>query len=147
MKEGLVRPWILFPYKSLKSTLTLKHLLLWPSNCRKLLILICAFMWCKLFILIMFVYDKNKDVHFCIESIIQFQNYVQQLKLKDFGWPAHWTIKALTKTKASKISFYYSHKCTLANGAVFEFDSSGPPDSFHFYRLHMIVEKQNIFPL
>ena len=62
MKARLVRPWILFPYKSLQSeiALTLKLLLLWLSNCRKLLIVGCSFAWCKLFILFTFVYD-NKD--------------------------------------------------------------------------------------
>ena len=58
MKARLERPWILFPYKS---DLTLKLLLLWLSNCRKLPILGCSFTWCKLFTLFMFVYDKNKD--------------------------------------------------------------------------------------
>ena len=71
MKVRLVRPLTLFPYKSLKTrmALTLKHLLLWLSNCRKLLILGCSFTWCKLFILFMFVYDKNKDTPFCIGSM------------------------------------------------------------------------------
>ena len=39
------------------------------SNCRKLLILGCCFMWCKLFILFIFVYDKNKDTPLWIGSI------------------------------------------------------------------------------
>ena len=46
LESRLVRPWILFPYKSLKSeiALTWKLLLLnWLSNCRKLLILGCSF--------------------------------------------------------------------------------------------------------
>ena len=38
------------------------------SNCRKLLILWCSFTWCKLFTLLMFVFDKNKDTPFCIGS-------------------------------------------------------------------------------
>ena len=53
--------------------LTLKRLLLWLSNCRKLLILGCSFTWCKLLILFMFVYDKNKDTPFCIGSIDQLR--------------------------------------------------------------------------
>ena len=71
LESRLVRPWILFPYKSLKSqiALTLKPLLLWFSNCRKLLILGCSFMWCKLFISFMFVYDKNKDIPLWIGSM------------------------------------------------------------------------------
>ena len=41
MTSRLERPWILFPYKSLKSeiALSLKHLLPWPSSYRNLLIL------------------------------------------------------------------------------------------------------------
>ena len=67
----LVRPWILFPYKSLKSeiALTLKLLLLWLSNCRKFLVFGCSFTWCKLLILFVFAYDKNKDTPFCIGSV------------------------------------------------------------------------------
>ena len=59
----LVRPWILFPYKSLKSeiAITLKLLLPWLSNFRNLLILVYSFTWYKLFILFMFVYDKIYD--------------------------------------------------------------------------------------
>ena len=71
MKARLVRPWILFPYKSLKTqiALTLTHLLLWLSNYRNLLICGCSFMWCKLLVLFMFVYDKNKGTPFCMGSI------------------------------------------------------------------------------
>ena len=61
----LVRPWILFRYKSLRSeiALTLKHLLLSLSNCRKLLILECSIFHVikKKSFFFMFVYDKNKD--------------------------------------------------------------------------------------
>ena len=39
--------------------LTLKLLLLWLSNCRKLLILGCSFTWCKPFILFMSMYDQT----------------------------------------------------------------------------------------
>ena len=39
------------------------------GNRRKLLILGYSFMRCKLFILFMFVYDKNKDTLFCMESM------------------------------------------------------------------------------
>ena len=61
LESRLLRPWILFPYKSLKSeiALTLKLLLLWHSNCRKLLIWGYSVTWCKLFVLFMFVYDKK----------------------------------------------------------------------------------------
>ena len=71
IKHRLERPWILFPYKFLKSeiALTLKVLLLWLSNYRKLLILGCSFMWCKLFTLSTFVYDKNKDTPLWIGSM------------------------------------------------------------------------------
>ena len=52
-----------FPYKSLKTevALTLKLLLPRLSNCKKLLTLGCSFTWCKVFILFVFVYKKNKD--------------------------------------------------------------------------------------
>ena len=60
-------------YKYLKSeialTLKLWNFYCYDSNCRKLLILECSFTWCKLLILLMFVYDKNKDTPFCIESM------------------------------------------------------------------------------
>ena len=69
--------WSLFwcstpPYKSLKTevALILKHLLLWLSNCRKLLIWGYSFMWCKLFVVFMFVYDKNKDTPLWIGSMV-----------------------------------------------------------------------------
>ena len=72
-KRGSFRKatWSLFPYKSLKSeiALTLKVLLLWLSNCRKLLIFGCSSTWCKLFTLFMFVYNKNKDTPLWIGSI------------------------------------------------------------------------------
>ena len=72
LESRLVRPWILFPYKSLKTqiALTLNLLLLWLSNCGKWLILGCSFTWCKLFIVFMFVYYKNKDTPLWIESIV-----------------------------------------------------------------------------
>ena len=66
MKAKLLRPWILFPYSN-SSTLNL--LLLWLSNCRKLLILGCSFTWCKLLIVFMFVYDYNKDMPLWIGSM------------------------------------------------------------------------------
>ena len=50
MKARLVRPWISF-------------------HCGKLLVLGCSFTWCKLFILFMIVYDKNKDASLWIGSI------------------------------------------------------------------------------
>ena len=73
MKARLFRPWIFFPYKSLKTqiALTLKVLLLWLSNCRKLLIWGCSFTKCKLLIVFLFVYDKNKDTPLWIGSMHQ----------------------------------------------------------------------------
>ena len=58
--------------KSLKSeiALTLKLLMLWLSNCRKLLILGCPFTWYKLFIVFLFVYNKNKDTPLWIGSFL-----------------------------------------------------------------------------
>ena len=102
MKARLVRPWILFPYKSLKTqiALTLKLLLLWLSNCRKLLIWGCASMWCKLFILFMFVYDKNKDTPFCIGSITKFLCYSGILLLQ--GW---YVLQVITCRSLIKVIF------------------------------------------
>ena len=56
---------------SIQTAVTLKLLLLWFSSFRKLLILGCSFMWCKLFTLFTFVYNKNKDMPLWIGSIVK----------------------------------------------------------------------------
>ena len=89
LESRLLRPWILFPYKSLKTevALTLKLLLLWLSNCWKLLILGCSFTWCKLFVSLMFVYDKNKDTPLWIGSmILKNRESARNSKFKDRCW-------------------------------------------------------------
>ena len=80
-------------YKSLKYeiALTLKLLLLWLSNCRKLLILGCSFMWCNLFIFFMFVYEKNKDTPFCIGSMC----CLQMLTRLSYKWKWIWLYRCM----------------------------------------------------
>ena len=57
----------------------------YDSNCRKLLILECSFMYCKLFILFMFVYEKNRDtfmnrVYVSVLSATCYLNWLNKFK-------------------------------------------------------------------
>ena len=116
--------WILFPYKSLKSeiALTFKHLLLWLSKCRKLLMWGSPFTWCKLVIVFMFVghafmnrvspgdsytaatllwFDSLFVLLYFYFTLSTDRNYVQEFRTSS---QSHWSGYIPSRDSASKMA-------------------------------------------